>query len=83
MRSLVWVWAGRGAQAPPCLRGQMIPSAHLGLPGALGEEARLWSLEPADLTTPPPCLALCLTVTLPRRVNGLWGYMGLHRRDGY
>lgn len=67
------VWAGRGAQAPPCLRGQMIPSAHPGLPGGLGEEAWLWSLEPADLTKPPPCLALCLTLTLPRGVNGLWG----------
>ena len=34
MRSLVWIWAGRGSQAPPCLRGQMIPSAHPGLLGA-------------------------------------------------
>lgn len=76
------VWAGRGAQAPLCLRGQMIPSAHPGLPGGLGEEAWLWSLEPADLTKPPPCLPLCLTLTLPRGVNGLWQVYGtaLERR---
>ena len=60
----------------------MIPSAHPGLPGGLGEEAWLWSLEPADLTKPPPCLALCLTLTLSRGVNGLWQVYGtaLERR---
>lgn len=64
------VWAGpsfaRGAQAPPCLRGQMIPSAQLSraVPqphklsqGGLGKDAQLWSLALADLTKPPQRLA--------------------------
>lgn len=67
---------------PTLSKGTMIPSAHPGPPWGLGEEAWLWSLEPADLTKPPPCLPLCLTLTLPRGVNGLWQVYGtaLERR---
>lgn len=64
---------------PSAQLSQAGPQPHQPSGGGVGEEAWLWFLELADLTTLPQCLALCLTWALPRGGTGLWGVYGTAR----